>query len=234
MTSPGRTVPRLAGETARSWAASALTVPVIVAAPFVIAALTDGLEIGQLTIASVFVAWAGLCLIAAAVNVAVFLRADAQELQRWLLASKPKDRTGRIGQILSGGGATSWAVTGSVIAVFAVIVLSLYPQFRIPIIIYTGIAVVVSSLMLTISSYAVRYARAYADSRGLTFPGDREPRLADFIYLSIQVSTTFSSSDVTVNDTATRRIVSVHAIISFVFNTVIVALLVSVLVSTAS
>ena len=56
----------------------------------------------------------------------------------------------------------------------------------------------------------------------------------DFNYLAIQVSTTFSSSDVTIEHTAARRVVSVHSLIAFAFNTIIVALLVSVLVSVAA
>ena len=50
----------------------------------------------------------------------------------------------------------------------------------------------------------------------------------DFNYLAIQVSTTFSSSDVTIERTDARRVVSVHSLIAFAFNTIIVALLVSV------
>jgi hypothetical protein len=233
VTSPSR-VPRLANETTRSWVVSAITVPVLVAAPIVLLLVTDDLSVQQLTIATVFVGWAALCLIAAAVNIAVFVRADAEELQHWLIASKPRDRVRRIEQLLSGGGSTSWAVTGSVIAVIAVLVLSVNATFRIPVIVYSGIAVVIASLALSITSYAVRYARAYAETRGLDFPGEQEPRFADFLYLAVQVSTTFSSSDVTVQDTATRRVVSTHSLIAFVFNTVIVALLVSVLVSSAS
>jgi uncharacterized membrane protein len=52
-------------------------------------------------------------------------------------------------------------------------------------------------------------------------------------YLATQVQTTFSSSDVTVGSTATRKIVTGHALVAFAFafafNTVIIALLIAVL-----
>jgi uncharacterized membrane protein len=51
----------------------------------------------------------------------------------------------------------------------------------------------------------------------------------DCIYLATQVQTTFSSSDVTVGTTLTRKIVTGHTIVAFAFNTVIIALLIAVL-----
>jgi uncharacterized membrane protein len=120
--------------------------------------------------------------------------------------------------------------------VTAVLILSFVPVYRdSATVVFSGIAVVVTSLVLTISSYAVRYAREWAgDGGGIVFPGDQEPTFMDFAYLAIQVSTTFSSSDVTIERTHARRVVSVHSLISFAFNTIIVALLVSVLVSVAA
>jgi uncharacterized membrane protein len=51
----------------------------------------------------------------------------------------------------------------------------------------------------------------------------------DCVYLATQVQTKFSSSDVVVETTLTRRIVSGHTIVAFAFNTVIIALLIAVL-----
>ena len=52
----------------------------------------------------------------------------------------------------------------------------------------------------------------------------------DFFYLAVQVATTFASADVSVTTTKARRLITANSLISFGFNTVIVALLVSVLV----
>jgi uncharacterized membrane protein len=232
VSSPDRAVPRLANETFRSLIVAAISLPLTFVIPF--ALFGFDLDYSQLVVATLFVWWTFVCILGSALHVSVFARATPAELRHWFLATRPRTRWGRIGELLSGGGATGWAITGSFIAVLAVLALSLNADFRVPVLVYSGIAVVLGSLVLTITSYAVRYGRAYAETRALEFPGDKEPRFADFLYLSVQASTTFSTSDVTVTDTRTRVVVTVHSLIAFVFNTVIVALLVSVLVSTAS
>ena len=83
------------------------------------------------------------------------------------------------------------------------------------------------------TAYAVRYAREQAASGGVSFAKTPEPVFADYLYLAVQIATTFSSSDVTIETTRMRRLVTANSLISFTFNTVIVALLVSVLVSSA-
>ncbi len=95
-------------------------------------------------------------------------------------------------------------------------------------------AVVTGSLLLTLTAYAVHYAREQSDNGGLDFPKTPTPTYADYFYLAVQVGTTFGASDVTVESTRMRRLVTGNSLISFTFNTVIVALLVSLLVTTAS
>ncbi len=78
--------------------------------------------------------------------------------------------------------------------------------------------------------YAVRYYDAVAD-RPLEFPGREQPDDWDFSYFSIAVATTFGTTDVAVA-TGTgpmRRAVLGHAVFAFAYNTVIVALTISVL-----
>ena len=64
---------------------------------------------------------------------------------------------------------------------------------------------------------------------GLTFPGYGGVVFWDCVYLATQVQTTFSSSDVVVGTTLTRKIVTGHTLVAFAFNTVIIALLIAVL-----
>jgi uncharacterized membrane protein len=90
-------------------------------------------------------------------------------------------------------------------------------------------AVVTTAWLVTIVSYASHYARIVATVGGLTFPGEQGVVFWDCVYLATQVQTTFSSSDVTIESTLTRRIISGHTLVAFVFNTVIVALLIAVL-----
>jgi uncharacterized membrane protein len=122
------------------------------------------------------------------------------------------------------------SVQWSGLAIVSVVVLALSPDLlRHPLLVALSAAVVTTSWLVTIVSYAVHYARVTTTVGGLTFPGDRGVVFWDCVYLATQVQTTFSSSDIVVETTLTRRIVSGHTIVAFAFNTVIIALLIAVL-----
>jgi uncharacterized membrane protein len=63
--------------------------------------------------------------------------------------------------------------------------------------------------------------------RGLKFPDDRTPDYLDFLYFSFVVGTTAQTSDVDVTSRAMRRVVMLHGILSFFFNTAVIALAVN-------
>ena len=67
--------------------------------------------------------------------------------------------------------------------------------------------------------------------RGLDFPGDDEPGGYDFLYFSLVVGMTAQTSDVAVTKTQIRKLNMLHAVVSFFFNTVLVAAAVNVAVS---
>ncbi len=66
---------------------------------------------------------------------------------------------------------------------------------------------------------------------GLDFPGDNEPGGYDFLYFSYVIGMTAQTSDTAITSTEMRKINLVHAIVSYVFNTVLVAAAVNVIVS---
>ena len=77
---------------------------------------------------------------------------------------------------------------------------------------------------------AFRYAHLFYSARsvgGLTFPGTKQPGVTEFLYLSFGIGMTAQVSDVTVSDTRIRRMVLVHAVGSFFYNAVILALAVN-------
>lgn len=69
------------------------------------------------------------------------------------------------------------------------------------------------------------------DAGGLDFPGERQPEIGDFIYFSYTLGMTAQTSDVAITSTGLRRIATVHAALSFFFNTVILALAVNLAVT---
>ncbi|HVW91883.1 MAG TPA: DUF1345 domain-containing protein [Devosia sp.] len=66
---------------------------------------------------------------------------------------------------------------------------------------------------------------------GLTFPGNGEPDAVSFLYFSFVIAMTAQVSDVLVTSSAMRRLVLLHGILAFFFNTVILAIAVNVVVS---
>jgi uncharacterized membrane protein len=92
---------------------------------------------------------------------------------------------------------------------------------------------VISSWALVHTVFGLHYAHAfYGDSEedskqaagGLDFPGEKKPDYLDFAYFSFVIGMTFQVSDVQVTDRGLRQLVLLHGILSFAFNTLILAL----------
>ncbi len=69
---------------------------------------------------------------------------------------------------------------------------------------------------------------------GLDFPGGTPPGVYDFLYFAFVTGMTAQTSDVALTDTGMRKFNLVHGIVSFFFNTVLVAAAVNVAVSLAT
>ncbi|MDT8998921.1 DUF1345 domain-containing protein [Paucibacter sp. APW11] len=81
-------------------------------------------------------------------------------------------------------------------------------------------------------AYASLYHRGDAGAHGLEFPGDTSALdYSDFLYFSITLAATSQTSDVTVSSRAMRKLVLLQALLSFVFNTGVLALTINILAS---
>jgi uncharacterized membrane protein len=90
------------------------------------------------------------------------------------------------------------------------------------------LATVAIAWSLTHSTFALRYAHLYyrEDAEGVggvEFPGGAAPTYADFAYLAFTVGMCFQVSDVTVSSPQIRRTVLLHAVMSFVYATALLA-----------
>ncbi|MFD1744397.1 DUF1345 domain-containing protein [Rhizobium helianthi] len=68
---------------------------------------------------------------------------------------------------------------------------------------------------------------------GLAFPETKEPAGFDFLYFSFVIGMTAQTSDVAITTTAMRRLNLAHALVAFLFNTVLVAATVNAAVALA-
>jgi len=106
----------------------------------------------------------------------------------------------------------------------------------------TGISGLLLSWILLHSIFTLRYAHVfYANHKldkdkhagGLVFPEEPHPDFIDFAYYSFVIGMTFQVSDVSATSKALRRLTLLHSLISFAFNTIIVALTVNVIAGLA-
>jgi hypothetical protein len=94
---------------------------------------------------------------------------------------------------------------------------------------------VISAWGVLHSSFALHYAYLYYRSEksagGLEFPNEQNPDQLDFAYFAFTIAVSFAVSDVNVTDRTVRRAVLGHQILSFFYNTAILALVINLFTS---
>lgn len=89
---------------------------------------------------------------------------------------------------------------------------------------------VVLSWFLIHTVFTLRYAHLFylklqkGQVKGLSFPGGQDPDYTDFAYFSFTIGMTFQVSDIEIVSKEIRKLALLQGILSFVFNTAIIAL----------
>ena len=65
--------------------------------------------------------------------------------------------------------------------------------------------------------------------KGLSFPNDEPPDYWDFLYYAFTIAMCYQTSDVTVESRTMRRITLVHAVLSFLYVTANLGLVINIL-----
>ena len=108
---------------------------------------------------------------------------------------------------------------------------------------HVGFAItsVILSWLMIHTIFAIRYAHLYYNllyeermsqkehKGGLIFPSDDPPDYFDFAYFSFVIGMTWQVSDVQISSRRIRRMVLFHALLSFLYNTVILALTINII-----
>ncbi|MEC4881149.1 MAG: DUF1345 domain-containing protein [Scytonema sp. PMC 1070.18] len=102
----------------------------------------------------------------------------------------------------------------------------------------------ISSWALIHTMFALQYGRMYYSyeqrnngnlnnlgAKGLDFPGDNPPDYWDFLYFSFVIGMTSQVSDVPVRSHNIRRLTLIHSVLTFFFNTMILALSINIIAS---
>ncbi len=122
-------------------------------------------------------------------------------------------------------------------ASIAAIVFELGESHRSPVELALATITVALSWAAVHTAFALHYAHDYyrgAKPGGLQFPSGDEhekPDYWDFVYFSFVIGMTAQVSDVGITDRTIRRTATAHGIVSFVYNTALVALMVNIAAS---
>jgi uncharacterized membrane protein len=103
-----------------------------------------------------------------------------------------------------------------------------------------GIVTLVMSWCVTQVAFTLHYAHEFYSpdddsdaAGGLDFAGDKEPDYWDFLYFATSIGATSQTSDTAISSHSLRRLVTLHAVIAFFFNTAVLALTVNIAASLA-
>lgn len=137
--------------------------------------------------------------------------------------------------ILSGSVLAASASVGSIVALLATSrnVVGLEQAWHLAL----AFTTIVSAWIFVHVCFAMHYAHIYYDAaqarKGLVFPGanDSLPDYEDFLYFALTIGMTSQTSDVTVTTKPMRRLVLLHSVMSFFFNTAVLALTINIAAS---
>jgi hypothetical protein len=174
--------------------------------------------------------WIGFAVSYLALGLHAFSRCNRAELVRRIHGS-PLPVSPLKRWLLAGGGGTGWPIVIAIIAFTTIITAVLKRGQSTSLVLGLAALTVVTCWMVITFSFALQYARRDIEQGGLVFPGSQDPVFTDYNYLAIGCSATFGTTDTTVVTSSMRRLVSVHSVLGLLMNTVVVAVLLSIIVS---
>jgi uncharacterized membrane protein len=93
-----------------------------------------------------------------------------------------------------------------------------------------AVLTIICSWLLMHTMFALHYAHYYYRSNGgLDFPDENQPDYWDFLYFSFVIGMTCQVSDVQVTSRIMRRLTLIHGVVTFFFNTIILALSINII-----
>ncbi|AHJ99400.1 hypothetical protein Hsw_3805 [Hymenobacter swuensis DY53] len=169
-------------------------------------------------------AWAGFTFTTLLVTWLIILVADVGHIRRIATREDP-------GRVLSFGVVLLAALASLLGVLLLLSSVRAAPDPLLPAHVAIATVGVLTAWLLVHTLFTLRYAHLYYDSTGgraeggLAFPGDeQEPDYLDFAYFAFVIGMTAQTADVAIADRTMRRLALLHGLLSFGFNTAVVAL----------
>ncbi len=176
-------------------------------------------------------AWDAACFVFLMLAGSVMVWADARETAR-----------STVSQDQSGFALLLIALIAATASLFAIIFLLGYVKAAPPSnkVFYLALSVsaIACSWLVVHTLFAFHYAHQYyrgravqdgvRDDGGIAFPGHALPHYLDFLYFSFVIGMTSQVSDVAITSHSVRRAALVHGVLSFAYNTLILALTINI------
>lgn len=177
--------------------------------------------------------WSSRTLVAWDVTVALYLvaayamiiRSDASHIRDHAVVTDD----GRVAILI--------LTAGAALASLAAIIVEIGAPDRARPQVLLAITTIALSWAMVHTTFALHYSHDYYRPRepgGLKFPDEDKPDYWDFVYFSFVIGMTAQVSDVAITGRSMRRTATAHGIISFVFNTALLALMINIAASALS
>lgn len=145
-------------------------------------------------------------------------------------AQLESERSSRLLRIMGMTGAANWSVSAAVVAVVLTVAIATSDTMGDdPRYIILGFATVAVSWLMMVYTYALRYMRLHASGERIDFEVEEELEFGEYLTMAVQISTMAATMGASIRSRAVWRAVREHTLLGFVFNTVIVAMTVSLL-----
>lgn len=206
-----------------------IVVPVVVGMILRSAAPSIGSGLAT-TVALSLLGWNIFVAVYVVLTALTFSKRSSEEFRARIIA-RSAGRSKLSAKLNPAGDGPTFAIEAALVAFAVVLVLPNINAIRIDdwLLVPLTLTILTSCWCLAVYSYALHYAQHDLEESGFDFPGKRTKAFADYLYFSLAVATTLGATDVNVTTPAMRRIVNLHVVLTFLYNTVIVALLVSLL-----
>ncbi len=190
------------------------------------------LPTGLSIVTSAILAWDATCLTFIAAAIHMMWRADVGRI-RATAATQDQGQGVILALVITAAAASIWVIAAELSAAKADE--GLIRALRVALV----FATVAASWFTVQLIFALHYAHEYYapdhdspnDAQGLLFPGGEAPDYWDFVHFSVVIGVASQTADIAFTSKPLRRIGTVHGLVAFTFNTVVLALTINLLAS---